>query len=140
MRGGVHRIVVNADSLDNVSVVKKKLKAELSQIKSKKPVIALDWKELTPGLVQSIAMDLISGVIFYLILIIVVAFSIMNTFLMSVFERTKEFGVLIKELRLLARAVFVIDRQGVIRYIQLVQELSQEPDYESILSALKETA
>jgi thiol peroxidase len=51
----------------------------------------------------------------------------------------KEFGVLIKELRLLARAVFVIDREGVIRYIQLVQELSQEPDYDAILSALKET-
>ena len=51
-----------------------------------------------------------------------------------------EFGVLIKELRLLARAVFIIDREGVIRYIQLVQELSQEPDYDAILSALKETA
>ena len=52
----------------------------------------------------------------------------------------KEFGVLIKELRLLARAVFVIDREGVIRYIQLVEELSQEPDYDAILSALKESA
>ena len=52
----------------------------------------------------------------------------------------KEFGVLIKELRLLARAVFIIDREGVIRYIQLVKELSQEPDYDAILSALKETA
>ena len=51
----------------------------------------------------------------------------------------KEFGVLIKELRLLARAVFIIDREGVIRYIQLVNELSQEPDYEAVLSALKET-
>ena len=51
----------------------------------------------------------------------------------------KEFGVLIKELRLLARAVFVIDREGIIRYIQLVQELSQEPDYNAVLSALKET-
>ena len=52
----------------------------------------------------------------------------------------KEFGVLIKELRLLARAVFVIDREGVIRYIQLVKELSQEPDYDAVLSALAETA
>lgn len=52
----------------------------------------------------------------------------------------KEFGVLIKELRLLARAVFIIDREGVIRYIQLVKELSQEPDYDAVLSALKETA
>jgi thiol peroxidase len=38
--------------------------------------------------------------------------------------------MLIKELRLLARTVFVIDRQGVVRYIQAVKELSKEPDYE----------
>jgi thiol peroxidase len=50
------------------------------------------------------------------------------------------YGVLIKELRLLARAVFIIDREGVIRYIQLVKELTQEPDYDAVLSALKEIA
>lgn len=47
------------------------------------------------------------------------------------------YGVLIKELRLLARAVFIIDREGVVRYIQLVKELTQEPDYDAVLSALK---
>jgi thiol peroxidase len=47
------------------------------------------------------------------------------------------FGVLIKELRLLARAVFLIDRQGTLQYIQLVKELTKEPDYEAILGALK---
>ena len=47
------------------------------------------------------------------------------------------FGVLIKELRLLARAVFLIDRKGIVQYIQLVKEVSQEPDYEAVFSALK---
>lgn len=47
------------------------------------------------------------------------------------------YGMLIKELRLLARAVFVIDRQGVVRYIQLVKELSKEPDYEEIIKEVK---
>jgi thiol peroxidase len=47
------------------------------------------------------------------------------------------YGVLIKELRLLARAVFLVDRGGMIRYIQWVKEVSKEPDYEDILSALK---
>jgi thiol peroxidase len=47
------------------------------------------------------------------------------------------YGVLIKELRLLARAVFLVDRQGTIQYIQFVKELSKEPDYEALLSALK---
>lgn len=47
------------------------------------------------------------------------------------------YGVLIKELRLLARAVFVVDRQGKIRYIQLVKELSTEPDYDAVLEAVR---
>jgi thiol peroxidase len=47
------------------------------------------------------------------------------------------FGVLIKEMRLLARAVFVVDRGGRIRYIQLVRELTQEPDYETVLDAVR---
>jgi len=48
------------------------------------------------------------------------------------------YGVLIKELRLLARAVFVVDKKGVIRYIQVVDDLSHEPDYEAALKAAKE--
>lgn len=47
------------------------------------------------------------------------------------------FGVLIKELRLLARAVFVLDREGVIRYIQIVDEIADEPDYDAALKAVK---
>ncbi|MHC4462236.1 MAG: thiol peroxidase [Planctomycetota bacterium] len=47
------------------------------------------------------------------------------------------FGVLIKELRLLARAVFVIDKDGIVRYIQIVNELTNEPDYEAVLKAVK---
>jgi thiol peroxidase len=48
------------------------------------------------------------------------------------------YGVLIKELRLLARAVFVVDRKGVIRYVELVKEMTHEPDYDSALKAVKE--
>ena len=48
------------------------------------------------------------------------------------------YGVLIKELRLLARAVFVVDKEGVIRYIEVVDELTNEPDYEAALKAVKE--
>ena len=49
----------------------------------------------------------------------------------------KAYGVLIKELRLLARAVFVLDRDGIIRYMQIVDELTNEPDYETALDAVK---
>jgi thiol peroxidase len=47
------------------------------------------------------------------------------------------YGVLIKELRLLARAVFVVDGRGVIQHIELVKELTEEPDYDAILNAVK---
>jgi thiol peroxidase len=48
------------------------------------------------------------------------------------------YGVLIKELRLLARAVFVVDPQGTIRYLELVKEIVDEPDYDSVLGAVKD--
>lgn len=47
------------------------------------------------------------------------------------------FGLRIKELGLLARAVYVIDAQGVVRYAQLVKEVASEPDYDSALAAAK---
>lgn len=47
------------------------------------------------------------------------------------------FGVLIKELRLLARAVFLLDRQGIIQYMQLVPEVTNEPNYEEVIQALQ---
>lgn len=50
----------------------------------------------------------------------------------------ENFGVLIKNLRLLARAVFIVDRQGIIRYKQVVEELTHEPDYDAVLLAAKE--
>jgi thiol peroxidase len=46
------------------------------------------------------------------------------------------YGLLIKELRLLARAALLVDRDGTIRYIQMVEEITNEPDYEAVLSAL----
>ncbi|MEJ2521248.1 MAG: thiol peroxidase [Desulfuromonadales bacterium] len=52
-------------------------------------------------------------------------------------EFGKAYGVLIKELRLLARAVFVVDAEGVVRYVQLVKEVAEEPDYDAVVSAAK---
>lgn len=46
------------------------------------------------------------------------------------------FGVLIKELRLLARSIFILDRDNIVRYREIVPEQSQHPDYDKALSAL----
>jgi len=47
------------------------------------------------------------------------------------------YGLLIKELRLLARAVFVVDQEANIQYIQLVKEVTEEPDYNAAIEAVK---
>lgn len=49
----------------------------------------------------------------------------------------KSWGILIKDLRLLARAVFIVDKDGIVKYVQLVPEVSKEPDYEEVLTALR---
>jgi len=46
------------------------------------------------------------------------------------------YGVLIKELRLLARSIFIIDKDDIVRYREIVPEETQHPDYEKALSAL----
>lgn len=47
------------------------------------------------------------------------------------------YGVLIKGLRLLARAIFVVDNKGILRYKQLVNEITTEPNYTEALEAVK---
>ena len=47
------------------------------------------------------------------------------------------YGMLVKESRLLARAVFVVDREGIVRYVQLVKEVADEPDYDAAIAAVK---
>ena len=49
----------------------------------------------------------------------------------------RNYGVLIQELRLLARAVFVIAPDGKLAYSQLVPEVTHEPDYAAVLDAIK---
>lgn len=47
------------------------------------------------------------------------------------------YGVLIKELKLLSRSIFVVDANDVVRYIQHAQEVTTEPDYDAVLGAVK---
>jgi thiol peroxidase len=50
----------------------------------------------------------------------------------------RKYGLLIQELRLLARAVIVVDRDGKIVYTQIVPEMTDEPDYDAALDAAKQ--
>ena len=47
------------------------------------------------------------------------------------------FGVMIEELGLLARAIFIVDEKDVVRYVQVVEEVTSEPNYDEVLATLK---
>lgn len=49
----------------------------------------------------------------------------------------KAFGVMIEELGLLARAIFIVDEKDVVRYVQVVDEVTSEPNYDEVLATLK---
>ncbi|MBF0226936.1 MAG: thiol peroxidase [Desulfobacterales bacterium] len=48
------------------------------------------------------------------------------------------YGILIKELRLLARAVYIVDKEGILRFEHLVKEIANEPGYDEILKAVNQ--
>jgi len=50
------------------------------------------------------------------------------------------YGVLMKDLRLLARAVFVVDKSGIVQHVDLVGEIAEEPNYEAALAAARRVA
>ncbi len=49
----------------------------------------------------------------------------------------KNYGILIKELRLTARAIFVYDKSGKLSYMELVSEIKNEPNYSKAIEAAK---
>lgn len=52
-------------------------------------------------------------------------------------EFGKNYGVYINELGLLSRAVFVVDENNKVVYVEYLQEITEEPNYEAVLNALK---
>lgn len=52
----------------------------------------------------------------------------------------ENYGLIIKDMGLLTRAIFIIDNKGVVKYKELVANISQHPDYESALNAVKNIA
>lgn len=53
-------------------------------------------------------------------------------------EFGQKYGCLIKERRILRRAVFVVDRRGIVTYVAYMPALGVEPNYEEVLKAAKE--
>ena len=87
-----HSVVIRLPSLDRVEGAVARLKAMLAD---QPELVVLDWDALQPGLRQAIASDMASAWFMYGVLLLLVAFSVLNTQLMSVLERTREFGVML---------------------------------------------
>jgi len=86
-----HNIVINAEDLTQVAALKSTVSGMLEDDPE---LVVLDWDKLQPGLKQAIQADMTSAWFMYAVLIILVAFSVLNTQLMSVLERTREFGTM----------------------------------------------
>jgi putative ABC transport system permease protein len=89
MEGRVHAVAVCLRDLRDVPEVVSDLHGKLAA----SGLAVLTWEDLLPEMRQHIQMDNISGILFLGILILIVAFGILNTILMSVTERYREFGV-----------------------------------------------
>jgi putative ABC transport system permease protein len=90
MDGSGHHIVINSGSIDGVAALQSQVGAQLPPGQE---LVVHDWDALQPGLKQAIKADISSAFFMYGILVILVAFSVLNTQLMSVLERTHEFGI-----------------------------------------------
>ena len=90
MEGAGHQVTLFANSL--LEVEEMRLRVE-SLLPADEGLVVHDWDALQPGLKQAIQADISSAFFMYFILVILVAFSVLNTQLMSVLERTREFGI-----------------------------------------------
>ncbi|WP_455365942.1 ABC transporter permease [Kaarinaea lacus] len=87
-----HAIAITGSSHQQTAMIKR---AAQTVTGDNKHLVVLDWERLQPGLRQAIQADFTTAWLMYGVLVILVAFSVLNTFLMSVLERTREFGIML---------------------------------------------
>lgn len=85
----IHAIAIAIPGLNNLNEIRDELDSKIRDAN----LSVLTWEEIMPDLKQSIEFDNVSGIFYLFILIVIVAFGILNTVLMSVTERFNEFGV-----------------------------------------------
>jgi len=91
MPGQGHSVVAALPALDRVPAAATSLRTTFADDEELR---IHDWEALNPGLKQAIQTDMSSAWFMYGVLIVLVAFSVLNTQLMSVMERTREFGMI----------------------------------------------
>ena len=95
MEQAAHSIVLKTDRIEDVIPLQQQLNTALASQFGDMDLVVLRWDELAPGLLQAINLDLVAGWLFFSSLIIIVNFTLINTVVLSLLERTREFGVML---------------------------------------------
>ncbi|MDH5546294.1 MAG: ABC transporter permease [Gammaproteobacteria bacterium] len=93
MEDHAHAIVIYHKDAEYAETLRQQLQQLITPIDQQ--LVALTWDEIQPGIKEGIELDYSSGWVMYIVLVVIITFSIMNTFLMSVLERTREFGIML---------------------------------------------
>jgi ABC-type lipoprotein release transport system permease subunit len=88
---GPNEIVVVLDDIGRLDAVR----GDVVGVARGRPVAVTTWAERNPQLKSAIDLDSKSGVLMYIVLVLLVAVGVVNATLMSVLERKKEFGVML---------------------------------------------
>lgn len=86
-----HQLVLEMDSLANIE----RISPHLAKLASDEGLVLRDWKRLQPGLYHGIQLDFYSGLIWYIAILVIVVLILLNTLLMSILEREREFGLML---------------------------------------------
>lgn len=91
MENRINAVAISVRNQDDVE----EIASGLNKVLEPMGLVALPWQELLPQLKQTIELDNSSGALYIIILLFVVGFGILNTVLMSITERFKEYGVML---------------------------------------------
>ena len=84
----VHMLLLMVENLSQLGAIGTQIESKLTE-----PLALQTWQELMPMIEQSIELDKAGAQLFYSLLLILVVFAVVNTFVMVLFERTREFGL-----------------------------------------------
>ncbi len=87
----VHTFAIKVADFESIDTTLAMLRQEIIR----DDVVIRHWEDVLPELQQAIELDRVSGEFLYWLIMILVVFSVVNSFIMTVFERTREFGMLL---------------------------------------------